>query len=487
MAQKKKGVSSHRHGNLANRKAPNKKKSILNTKIISNGEEATQKFNKKKKKSIRPYQICKGKSIVEPSNDNTDQMQIDQVIRIYLQDEIMMDILTKLPVQSLLRFKCVSEFWNSLINDTYFRMKHYIHSRNDQNSQKFLITESFYDKDDVYNFSTSSLSMVQVVEDEQKLDCPSSCKPTNVILFCSCDGLVLIFVSSRGLYDSSARLYEELLLWNPSTRESILLPHPEFRVVYCVCGLGYDATSEDYKILAINLNADDSFNTSIEVLSLKSGSWRRIGYPTGIQRVSGFRNCGMDYLAFLHGAFHWLDSIYDNPTTSILLIPQLLILLCYLLILRFHPILNDMPTIQKDVNVSLESYMPRLSMRVVIFLESRRSWASRGNSGSRRVGICLESRRSFHIPTRKILADDCTLAEITIDKSTNNDYWLSETSIRVRDEAKHLTEDWEGAVADLKEAAEKSPQIRKAYKILALQWHPDKNVDNGEEGENKFS
>uniref|UniRef100_M1CDU1 Class S F-box protein n=1 Tax=Solanum tuberosum TaxID=4113 RepID=M1CDU1_SOLTU len=322
MAQKKKGVSSHRHGNLANRKAPNKKKSILNTKIISNGEEATQKFNKKKKKSIRPYQICKGKSIVEPSNDNTDQMQIDQVIRIYLQDEIMMDILTKLPVQSLLRFKCVSEFWNSLINDTYFRMKHYIHSKNDQNSQKFLITESFYDKDDVYNFSTSSLSMVQVVEDEQKLDCPSSCKPTNVILFCSCDGLVLIFVSSRGLYDSSARLYEELLLWNLSTRESILLPHPEFRVVYCVCGLGYDATSEDYKILAINLNADDSFNTSIEVLSLKSGSWRRIGYPTGIQRVSGFRNC-------------------------------------------------------------------------------------------------------VHIPTRKILADDCTLAEITIDKSTNNDYWLS--------------------------------------------------------------
>ncbi|WMV50665.1 hypothetical protein MTR67_044050 [Solanum verrucosum] len=250
MAQKKKKcVSSHGHGKLANRKTPNKKKSILNTKIISNGEEATQKFNKKKKKSIRPYQICKGKSIVEPSNDNTDQMQIDQ--------------------------------------------------------------------DDLYNFCTSSLWMVQVVEDEQKLDCPSSCKPTNVILFCSCDGLVLIFVSSQGLYDSSARLYEKLLLWNPSTRESILLPHLEFRVVYCVCGLRYDATSEDYKILAINLNADDSFNTSIEVLSLKSGSWRRIGYPTGIQRVSGFWNCGMDYLAFLHGAFHWLGMTLSGYYTTI--------------------------------------------------------------------------------------------------------------------------------------------------------------------------
>ncbi|GLT89761.1 hypothetical protein SLE2022_077320 [Rubroshorea leprosula] len=107
-------------------------------------------------------------------------------------------------------------------------------------------------------------------------------------------------------------------------------------------------------------------------------------------------------------------------------------------------------------------------------------------------------------------------------EALNIDAELTE-ALAQRGEAKLLAEDWEGAVADMKAAAQKSPQdmsirealmraekalkmsqrkdwykilgvsksasvseIKRAYKKLALQWHPDKNVDNREEAEAKF-
>lgn len=107
-------------------------------------------------------------------------------------------------------------------------------------------------------------------------------------------------------------------------------------------------------------------------------------------------------------------------------------------------------------------------------------------------------------------------------EALNIDEELTEALIQ-RGEAKLIVEDWEGAVEDLQSAAKKSPEdmnirealhraekalklskrkdwykilglsktasiaeIKRAYKKLALQWHPDKNVENREEAEAKF-
>ncbi|XP_015166354.1 F-box/kelch-repeat protein At3g23880 [Solanum tuberosum] len=293
-------------GKLAIRaaKKKKKKKSIANIEktnlfkqiSISNGEEAT-KFSRCKQKK-KSNQICKGKRM--SISDTTEKMDIvcPQARGNQFNEEIIIEILSKIPVRSTLRFKCVSNFWKEIIADPYFKMKHLNHAKNDQNSNKLLINKMCLDKDDVFNLYCSTLSSVQVVEDEQKLDWPANCNPENSLLYCSCDGLVLLAVING--FD------RHLLLLNPSTGESIVLPHPKSEPKYCVCGMGYDATIDDYKILAIDLH-DMCQEVSVEILTLKGGSWKKIcKYPAGIHRVLGVKDCGMYSLAFVHGAFHWV-------------------------------------------------------------------------------------------------------------------------------------------------------------------------------------
>ncbi|PHT39526.1 hypothetical protein CQW23_18380 [Capsicum baccatum] len=121
---------------------------------------------------------------------------------------------------------------------------------------------------------------------------------------CFCDGLVLIkFLDLR-----TDKVI--LLLWNPSTKESVELSLPKLvPLKHCICSMGYDTTSNDYKIVMINLTRFAHGAISTEVLALKSGgSWRSCEYPTHISRVQGVWDwdCGMDYFAFIHGAFHWV-------------------------------------------------------------------------------------------------------------------------------------------------------------------------------------
>ncbi|PHT97563.1 hypothetical protein BC332_33519 [Capsicum chinense] len=165
-----------------------------------------------------------------------------------------MEILSRLPVRSLLRFKCVSKFWMTLISETYFTLKHLNRAKNDQNSQRFLVSQWSL-------LYCSSLLSVQRIEEVQKLDCPSNTELWRCFLYCCYDSLLLI-----GVYNYRDHTHE-LWLWNPSTRESIVLPGPKFPPeLFCTWGLGYDSFSDDYKIRKIDLKSCS------EILKLKSGS-----------------------------------------------------------------------------------------------------------------------------------------------------------------------------------------------------------------------
>ncbi|PHT60858.1 hypothetical protein T459_35291 [Capsicum annuum] len=214
-------------------------------------------------------------------------MDVDGTKEVHLQEEIIMDILSRLPVLSLLRFKCVSKCWMTLISEPYFTLKHLNRAKNNEHSQKILVLHGEFPLH-CSSLSTASLSSVQLAEDVRKLDWPSNPRPWRFRMYCCYDGLVLIKLRD---YPQYARA--RLLLWNPSTRESTVLPRTEFSLTKDYSfGLGYDSTSDDYKILKI----DDA--ARCEILALKSGSWRKIDTrPAGVFPVLSDTE---DSLAFVH-------------------------------------------------------------------------------------------------------------------------------------------------------------------------------------------
>ncbi|XP_059317801.1 putative F-box protein At1g50870 [Lycium ferocissimum] len=134
-------------------------------------------------------------------------------IPIHCQRDIMMEILSRFPVPSLFRSKCVSKSWDNITSDPYFKMKH--QSRHAlHNSLKFLFVHHDFNKTHSLNFYYSS--SLSSFEDVQKVDIRSNIAPFRCTMFASCDGLVLIGFANKFL--------DQLMLWNPSTRESIQLP-----------------------------------------------------------------------------------------------------------------------------------------------------------------------------------------------------------------------------------------------------------------------
>ncbi|KAK4707937.1 hypothetical protein R3W88_028862 [Solanum pinnatisectum] len=153
-------------------------------------------------------------------------------------------------------------------------------------------------KDSMFSLYCCPLSPVQQVKDVQKLklDCPSTLKPRHCLIDCCYNGLAIIEIRDKDRV--------KLLLWNPSIRESIVVPPlgcpGDGRSRF---GLGYDSSSGEYKILHMHQNLDGP-NYPNEIIALKGGSWRSIDeHPRANRRWI----YAMDYLPFIHAAFHWIQ------------------------------------------------------------------------------------------------------------------------------------------------------------------------------------
>ncbi|KEH41874.1 F-box/kelch-repeat protein At3g23880 [Medicago truncatula] len=184
--------------------------------------------------------------------------------------DLMVEILCRLPVKSLLRFRSVCKSWNSLIsNNPKFTYKHLHISTTKPKLVIFTHTE------------TRPRKIIDVTSIE--LDFIFTSTPTQIEfsfinqLIASCDGLICFQVNKS-----------RALLWNPSTTKSKLLPLLDIplqandgRTIFT---FGYDPFIHNYKVFSVfcydfkydGFHTINGCKTEVKVHTLGTHSWRRI-------------------------------------------------------------------------------------------------------------------------------------------------------------------------------------------------------------------
>ncbi|KAK6930561.1 F-box domain [Dillenia turbinata] len=222
--------------------------------------------------------------------------------------DIIPNILSRLPVLSLLRFKSVCKSWYNLISNPNF-----IKSHLQQNSTDFriLILFSSYHRIPpcpplISIFFKPSISLSHNCQGVVEHHFPLRSFDQKLNILASCDGLLWIYLGPR-----------QLFVWNPFVQNYRSVPEPgEFEAPdsgdIAVYGMGYDSSTDDYKLVVVLLG-EDVGSTIIEVFSLKSNSWKC--------RVINFRHrILLDSEGpgiYLGGSLHWLEWHTEKDTSVI--------------------------------------------------------------------------------------------------------------------------------------------------------------------------
>ncbi|XP_074283741.1 F-box/kelch-repeat protein At3g06240-like [Silene latifolia] len=165
-----------------------------------------------------------------------------------LPTEILLDeILPKLPVKSLLRFKSVSKQFETLISSPNFILRHLRHSLSSATNRLLITSE----KGRLQSSDLDSPDNPPV-----PLPLPDFFRPSyEISMIGFCNGLLLL--------GSGA----DFLLINPSTGFYSAIPGISGPVYYSRFGFGYDPVNDEYKIAAIDEH-------HIAVLNLSDKLWR---------------------------------------------------------------------------------------------------------------------------------------------------------------------------------------------------------------------
>jgi len=242
-----------------------------------------------------------------------------------LPPEILTEILSRLPVISLLRFRSTSKSLKFLIDSNKFIN---LHLRNSPNRSLILqIKFDIYQLEIDDDFSHPNIPRLLLPHNHPFT---SNSEVNNTItLIGSCNGLLAV---SHGVISfTHPNAPNEIAIWNPSTGKHRIIPflplpipnilqseNPN-RGCLCVHGFGFDQITGDYKLLRIShlLDLQNPFyDPHVRLFSLKTNSWKIIpNLPYAL-----YYNLTMGVFVENSSSLHWVASRKIQPFQSDLIL-----------------------------------------------------------------------------------------------------------------------------------------------------------------------
>ncbi|KAL7215774.1 hypothetical protein ACSBR1_027839 [Camellia fascicularis] len=220
----------------------------------------------------------------------------------YIPLVLLIDILTRLPAETLVRSTLVCKSWYSLITSPSFISHHLNRTISNPNNTRLLLRYCTEEPNERGHYSVRCDDPINNTFNEYaKFKFPFHCIDPCYCIVGSCNGLICI--SDDQLYYKNTTF-----LWNPLIRKSMLIPNPNIRFTSHgpfthSLGFGFDSASNDFKVVRIVylLRECDTVPPEVEIYTLKTGIWRSISdkaLPYIIEDQSP--------QAYINGVSHWV-------------------------------------------------------------------------------------------------------------------------------------------------------------------------------------
>ncbi|EFH53679.1 hypothetical protein ARALYDRAFT_323223 [Arabidopsis lyrata subsp. lyrata] len=214
---------------------------------------------------------------------------------IYLPEDLLVEILSRVPAKSLVRLRSTSKRWNALVKDGRFAKKHYANTP--KHSSLVLMVTNFrvylVSVDYLHGKVTASAKITSQFNLQDHLS-----KQIDVCNAYHSDGLLVCITKDNSL-----------VVWNPCLGQTRWIQARNSYNKNDYYALGYDDKSSCYKILRMHRVVDDiTVETESEVYDFASNSWRDIGSTTE-WFIQQHRSRGM----YVKGTTYWLALMSEEP------------------------------------------------------------------------------------------------------------------------------------------------------------------------------